>query len=627
MVFTAVDDALPEGSEELELALMATDGDDNQVMVFPGELTLVVEDNDDMPVASITTSATTIREDGAVNLACPDNSNCAIVTVRLDRPARNMVTVNIMDPATATEGADYSYTVTSSGTTVDPTTGAITFAAGITEATARLTAIDDDVVEAVNEVIAFNLSTAGTGYIVNTASSGVSITILDAGASTTTASVTIDGMGMVGMVRNAPADTAGVVITPPGVRARAVPTASSSSLLRNHDGGSGCHVQGFPLTPGVARSCEYTEETGELELYNFLPADNNIAISFFDSENNEMGGTTATITVPAGAVSSTGGEPIWVAEDGTATYTLRLNSRPRGTVTVTLTVGGDNPNVVTVSPLTLTFTTTDWDVSQTITLAGVADIYDTADEEAGIRYAVEGYGTVSSFPYQDVYVADTTSASDIPPNVTVLADSVVLSEDGATVTLTATLRNPSATAVSLNLVHRSGRTATATASDYTIEPATLSLDSTTTRGTMVLTAVDDGEFEGHERLALGVRVVDENGADIRVRPEELLLVVEDNDDPAVTVEAPPYDVFIDEGSGVGDEGSTVLTFTLENPPTSGEVLVTPVPDPGSTAEAITDYILVPGFITLSAENPVATITVSSVADRIDESAAGDYNLS
>ena len=60
-----------------------------------------------------------------------------------------------------------------------------------------------------------------------------------------------------------------------------------------------------------------------------------------------------------------------VAEGGTASYTVKLNSLPTGNVTVAIT--SDNTGAATVSPDTLTFTSTDWNTAQTVTVTGEED--------------------------------------------------------------------------------------------------------------------------------------------------------------------------------------------------------------------------------------------------------------
>ena len=67
-----------------------------------------------------------------------------------------------------------------------------------------------------------------------------------------------------------------------------------------------------------------------------------------------------------------------VAETGSATYTVVLDTEPTGPVTVTVakTSGGDGD--LTVAPAALTFTTADWNAAQSFTVSA-ADDFDSAD--------------------------------------------------------------------------------------------------------------------------------------------------------------------------------------------------------------------------------------------------------
>ena len=75
-----------------------------------------------------------------------------------------------------------------------------------------------------------------------------------------------------------------------------------------------------------------------------------------------------------------------VAEGGTDTYTVVLNSAPTGPVTVT--PSSDNTDL-TLSPMTLTLTATNWNVAQTVMVTAAQD-GDTSDDNARITHVVAG---------------------------------------------------------------------------------------------------------------------------------------------------------------------------------------------------------------------------------------------
>jgi len=92
-----------------------------------------------------------------------------------------------------------------------------------------------------------------------------------------------------------------------------------------------------------------------------------------------------TVTQPSGGVS--------VAEaGGRETYTIVLSAMPSGNVTVTPAIGPTG--VATFSPPSLAFTTTNWNVPQTVTVTGINDDIDNADDErrAAITHTASGGG-------------------------------------------------------------------------------------------------------------------------------------------------------------------------------------------------------------------------------------------
>ena len=103
-----------------------------------------------------------------------------------------------------------------------------------------------------------------------------------------------------------------------------------------------------------------------------------------------LGVTGAEVTIAdddARGVTVAADDPLEVNEDGSATYTVVLDSAPEGEVTVTPEVTGDAD--VTVAPAVLTFTAATWDTAQRVTVSA-ADDDDTADDEAEVRHAVAG---------------------------------------------------------------------------------------------------------------------------------------------------------------------------------------------------------------------------------------------
>jgi len=86
---------------------------------------------------------------------------------------------------------------------------------------------------------------------------------------------------------------------------------------------------------------------------------------------------------------------------GTATFTVRLSSKPLSDVSFTLS--SSNTNEGTVSPVTITFTPTNWSVAQTVTITGVDDLID----DDNVNYTViTSAATSSDTKYSGMAVPD-----------------------------------------------------------------------------------------------------------------------------------------------------------------------------------------------------------------------------
>ena len=76
-----------------------------------------------------------------------------------------------------------------------------------------------------------------------------------------------------------------------------------------------------------------------------------------------------------------------IAEDGEATWQVRLNTQPTDAVTISL--ASTDPDAATVSPAELTFTTRNWNSNRDVTVTGVDD-GDVADERVSVSHVAVG---------------------------------------------------------------------------------------------------------------------------------------------------------------------------------------------------------------------------------------------
>ena len=126
--------------------------------------------------------------------------------------------------------------------------------------------------------------------------------------------------------------------------------------------------------------------------------------------NHEHSGVGNAPGLPTAGVTVTADNPLAVAEDETATYTVVLDSKPTADVTVRAT--SSDAGAATVSPASHTFTASTWDTAATFTVSGVAD-NDTNDETVGISHRV----TSDDTKYSAVLAARVpVSVSDTTPD-------------------------------------------------------------------------------------------------------------------------------------------------------------------------------------------------------------------
>ena len=130
-----------------------------------------------------------------------------------------------------------------------------------------------------------------------------------------------------------------------------------------------------------------------------------------------------TVTIGSVAVSET---TLTVAEGGSATYTVRLNTQPASNVVIGVTISG-SPDV-TVDRATLTFSPSNWDTAQTVTVSAAQDA-DAVNDAASITHAVDA--SRSADEYDGVAVGGVSvSVADDDAGVSVSVTELALAEGG-----------------------------------------------------------------------------------------------------------------------------------------------------------------------------------------------------
>ena len=143
------------------------------------------------------------------------------------------------------------------------------------------------------------------------------------------------------------------------------------------------------------------------------------SISSTDSDYYGKSGPSVAVTVDdnddfgvtlAGTTVTNGSHGLSVNEDGTASYTIKLDKEPTGNVTIRLSAGR-SPSI-RVETKFLAFTVNDWNVAQPVTVTAAAD-GNAADESIEITHTISGggYGSVA-VPGVTVTASDDDRSSD-----------------------------------------------------------------------------------------------------------------------------------------------------------------------------------------------------------------------
>jgi len=111
-----------------------------------------------------------------------------------------------------------------------------------------------------------------------------------------------------------------------------------------------------------------------------------------------------------------------VAEDGSDTFTVALNTQPTAEVIVSFAKSGTNPTAANIAPSSLTFSTTNWETPQSVTVNGVDD---STDQPAGsnLTFTIDitasggGYGSATGTVNVTVIDDERTSLLDTTMDV------------------------------------------------------------------------------------------------------------------------------------------------------------------------------------------------------------------
>ena len=347
-----------------------------------------------------------------------------------------------------------------------------------------------------------------------------------------------------------------------------------------------------------------------------------------------IAGVAVTVTDDDAAGAAVSETTLTVAEGGSATYTVRLNTQPTSDVVISVTASG-SPDV-TVSPATLTFSTSNWSTAKTVTVAAAQDA-DAVNDAASIAHAVVAARSANEYDNVSIAGVAVTVTDDETAGVTVSETTLTVTEGGSA-TYTVRLNTQPTSDVVIG-VTRTG------SPDVTVSPATLTFTSSnwSTAQTVTVSAAQDAdavndaasiahavvaarsadEFDAVTIAGVAVTVTDD--ADAGAAVSETTLTVTEGGSATYTVRLntqPTSDVVI----GVTRTGSpdvtvspATLTFTPANWGTAQTVTVAAAQD----ADAVNDAASIAHAVNASSSaNEYDAVTIAGVAVTVTDDDAG-----
>ena len=591
VTLTAVDNATDAPNKQVTVSGTVTGGDG---AANPAPVTLTITDDDAAPEVTLALSTTAVTEAGGQ----------ATVSATLSHPSSAATTVTVTAGATA-------YTVASgAGAT-------IVIAAGDTanaSDTATITAVDNAVDAADNTVTV-------TGTAANSQAAANSETVAVTGAALTITDDDDAGIevsvapSMIALLRTTEAGDAATFKVTLGSE----PTGNVVLDVASSDTGEGTVS---PVSLTFTATTWNTEQTVTLTGVDDADTDGNqdydvtltvntvsTADDTYDAlspytvnavnADNEHGLDVGTLSGSGSATENDG---------GTTTFPVVLLTRPSSAVTVTVT--SQDTTEGTASPSSLTFTTRTWNTAQTVTVTGVDDAIDDGTVTWAVRLDPSS-GDANYNGLDNVDVLVTTTDDDPAPVVGLLVSPIVISENGGTATVTATLEGASGAATTVTvtaveglytvgsdavIVIAAGSTANAT-DTATIAAVNNDTDAPNRAGTVTATITNDVATAEGTTMAV-------SGGYLTVADDEA---------------APNAALSLDPASVSENGGVSTVSATLTHP-SSEPTTVTVTPVSGAYTVGSDAVIVIAAGETANATDTAAVAAVDNAKDEPDRTA-------
>lgn len=348
----------------------------------------------------------------------------------------------------------------------------------------------------------------------------------------------------------------------------------------------------------VSSQLDLSSLSGSSVLFRFrLGTDKTVASPGWNIDNVALYSCASAAATPGIVVTPTSG--VQTSEAGsTARFTLVLTSAP--TADVTINLASSNTAEATVSPATVTFTAANWNVAQTITVAGIDDKIDDGDSTYSI---ITSNALSADSAYNNLTVPDVT-ATNLDNDTAAIsfnaASGLTTSESGGMASYSVQLTSQPSADVTLNLASDNGK-------EGSVTPASILFTATNWNlaRTITVSGVDDNVMDGNVayRVTTSINSADVKYSTLTVPP--VTVTNTDNDVAGITV-TPTSGLMTSE---TGD--SATFTVRLTSQPTANVVI-------GLTSSTLSEGTVAPAALTFTTANwnTLQTVTVKGVDDAV-----------
>ena len=594
VTITAQSDADDEVDETVIVDILSvTNGTEDGVQ----QVTTVIDD-DDGPTVTLT-GAAAIDVGGFP--AMVENGGTATVTATLSAVSPQDVVVTIAYAGTATNGADYNATA-STTITVPATQLSATTAVGITAT--------NDVADEGTESILVDISGVGDGS--ENGIQQIAIGILDDDNSpsivlTRDNAAIAEAAGVATFTATADDYSANTITVGVGVGPGETATLNTDYT-----------PAGFPIviSPGsLSGNFTITAIQDAIDEPDEIVAVAVVSVANGTEDGVQLQTTTitddddpptVTISVDNAAIDEAGGV-------ATATATLSGVSAKDVSITVSLatiaTLGAD------FSQTPPTFDILAGATTGTFTVTALQDALDEEDE--GILFGILS-ATNATVVHPVAPVSTVITDDDDPPTVTLAPSAPTISETGETTSIvTATLSGPSGKAIEVAILLNNASTASGndfTAADFPVT-GKLAFAAGEMSKAFTLKAVDDGVFESAVNETVVLDIDSPNSTNVtEAVPQIATVAIVDNEGiPQVTLSVSPNPVSESPAAG----NTAQLTASVD-PPTFEAVTVQVKMDPNQDATLNSDYSISSTTITIPAETATASVNLVASQDNLFE---------